>query len=111
MHRLPPNTNITPLYSLCLKTALHRRQEVLEISMRVNGQKIVLVALNGSSCAVDTSTMLSVVEVLVMGSDPLSCCVGGKVIPAQGEAVPFLSISSMQEQNVEPFLFLKLNNA
>lgn len=73
--------------------------------MRVCGQKIILVALNRSSCAVDTSNMLSMVEVLVMGSDPLSFCVGGEVIPAQEKAILFLSISSMEELNVKPFIF------
>lgn len=35
--------------------------------------------------------MLSTVEVLViMGSDPLNFCVGGKVIPAQRKAIQFL---------------------
>lgn len=73
--------------------------------MGVCGQKIILVALNRSCCAGDTSTMLSTVEVLVMGSDPLSFRVEGKVIPAQGKAILFLSISSLQELNVKPFLF------
>lgn len=60
--------------------------------MRVCGQKIILVALHRSSSAGGTSTMLSTVEVLVMGSDPLIFCGGGKVIPAQGKAIQFLSI-------------------
>lgn len=49
--------------------------------------------------------MLSTVEVLVMGSEPLSFCVGGKVIPAQGKAMLFLSTSSLQELNVKRFIF------
>lgn len=53
----------------------------------------------------NTSTMLSMVEVLGTGSDPLSSCVGEMVIPAQGKAILFLSISSMQELNVKPFIF------
>lgn len=73
--------------------------------MRVCGQKIILVALNRSSCAGDTSTMLSTVEVLEMGSDPLSFCVGGELIPAQGKAILFLSFSFMQELNVKPYIF------
>lgn len=73
--------------------------------MRVCGQKIILVALNRSSCAVNSSTMLSMAEVLGMGSDPLGFCVGEKVTPAQGKAILFLSISSMRELNVKPFIF------
>lgn len=49
--------------------------------------------------------MLSMAEVLGMGSDPLGFCVGEKVTPAQGKAILFLSISSMQELNVKPFIF------
>lgn len=49
------------------------------------GQSVILVAFNRNGCAVYAGTMLSagsMLEVLVMGSDPLGFCVGGKVAPA-----------------------------
>lgn len=72
-------------------------------------KKIILIALNKSSCAGDTSTMLSTVEVLVMSSDPLSFCVGEKMIPAQGKAILFLSIS-LCKSSMSNIIFFKLNN-
>lgn len=39
------------------------------------------------------------------GLRSLSFCAGGKMIPAQGKAILFLSFSFMQELNVKPYIF------
>lgn len=49
--------------------------------MEAYGQKIILVAFNRNGNARDTGTVLSVgsgLELLVMGSGPLSFCIEGK---------------------------------